>query len=311
MACSHVKEKPSPDFAISQPGTIFSSPQCSKEKKSTLMIHGGAGYQANETQKRIIKDILAQGHQMLRAGYSSLDVVQYAVEQMENSGHFNAGRAGTRTAIKTVELDAAIMDGKDLSAGAVASVKDVKNPIRLARAVKEKTRHVLIVGEGASEFADQLKYEKVTPTYFVSDFEIEKKNFHYGTVGAIAMDRCKNFAAATSTGGLYGKMPGRVGDSPLIGSGTYANNKTGAISCTGSGEKFIRANVASRISNILQYTKRNLKSALQESLEMVEQMQGDGGVIAISLKGEPEWATTPKTPLVAGFVQEDGLIQVR
>ncbi len=315
-ACAHkppATVKTLPDYQVTLPEASAEAlaALCKKQNKSTFLLHGGVGYKANSIQKRIMNDVLIKAHQMLTQGRTSLDVVQYAVEQLEDSGHFNAGRAGTRTALGTVELDSSIMSGIDLSAGAVASVRDVKNPVRLARMVKEKTRHVLLVGEGASAFAQSQGLEKVTPDYFLSDIETERRTWHHGTVGAVAWDRCANLAAATSTGGLFGKMPGRVGDSPIIGAGTYANNATVAVSATGEGEKFIRANVASRISNILQYTKRDLPSAAKESLGMVELMKGDGGLIAVTAKGVPHIATTTGAPMVAGFVREDGQVKLQ
>jgi L-asparaginase / beta-aspartyl-peptidase len=285
--------------------------KCDASPKFTLVVHAGVGYKADEQQTLVLQRILTDGHKLLQEGHAAIDVVQYVVEAMEDSGQFNAGRKGTRTSVHTVELDASIMDGTDLKAGAVASVKDVKNPIRLARAVKDRTRHVLLVGNGASMLADELKMEKVTPDYFLSQVAPPTRDIHHGTVGAVAMDRCGHLSAGTSTGGLFGKHPGRVGDSPLIGAGTYANNKTVAVSCTGEGEKFIRAGVASRISNILQYTKRDLKSAVDESLKLVETLEGSGGLIAINSKGEPLWAATGTEPLPSGMVREDGKLQVR
>ncbi|MEK7356791.1 MAG: isoaspartyl peptidase/L-asparaginase, partial [Bdellovibrionota bacterium] len=251
---------------------------------AAVQIHGGMGYIGNEAQRRLLVKLAAEGRDFLIAGHSSVDVVQYVVEGLEDSGIFNAGRGGTRTSSNTVELDASIMDGRDLEAGAVASVKDVKNPIRLARAVKDRTKHLLMVAEGASRLADQFGFEKVPSGYYTSHVDVgtmTDEKPHYGTVGAVAKDRCGNLAAATSTGGLFGKLPGRVGDSPIIGAGTYANDKTCAVSATGEGEKFIRAGVAGRISNILQYTKRDLKSAVGESLKMVETLEGSGALIAI------------------------------
>lgn len=290
-------------FSLAQAADVA----CQASKKFTLVVHGGVGYTANEQQAKVIRQILTEGQLQLSKGASALDVVQKAAEAFEDSGIFNAGRGGTRTSLKTVELDASIMDGKTLAAGAVASLKDVKNPIRLARAVKEKTKHVLMVGEGASALATQLGLEKVEPSYFTSQIQAEKKSYH-GTVGAVALDRCGNLAAATSTGGLFGKLPGRVGDSPILGAGTYANNKTVAVSGTGEGEKFIRAGVASRISNILQYTNRSLKSAVEETLKLVKDLDGGGGIITLSPKGEVVWLTTDHAPMPRGSVSEDGII---
>lgn len=257
------------------------------QKKFALVLHGGVGYNASEKQREIMKAILTRAHEQLKGGAIAQDVVQFAVEQMEDSGVFNAGKGGTRTNKGTVELDASIMDGKTMEAGAVGSVKDVKNPIRLARMVKDKTKHVMIVGDGASAKAKEFGLEMVTPDYFSApNKSLIKVTKHFGTVGAVALDRCGDLAAATSTGGLYGKAPGRLGDSPVIGAGTYANNKTVAVSCTGEGEKFIRANAGARISMILEYTDRTLPSAIEETLVLVKDLGGSGGIITVDKNGE-------------------------
>ncbi len=288
----------------------FSSFADCGQKKYALAIHGGVGYNANEKQKMVMVEILKKAHEQLKGGASAQDVVQSAVETMEDSGHFNAGKGGTRTSKGTVELDASIMDGKTLAAGAVGSVKDVKNPIRLARMVKDKTKHVFMVGEGASAKAKEFGLDMVSTDYFVSSapMMMTKEKFHYGTVGAVALDRCGDLAAATSTGGLFGKAPGRLGDSPVIGAGTYANNKTVAVSCTGEGEKFIRASAGVRISSILQYTDRSLKSAVEETLSLVKELGGDGGIITVSKTGQVVTSTNDNMPMPRGFVRENGVV---
>ncbi len=286
----------------------FSSIADCGQKKFALVMHGGVGYNANEKQKETMVSILKKGHDLLKAGATAQDVVQNAIEQMEDSGFFNAGKGGTRTSAHTVELDASIMDGKTLNAGAVGSVKDVKNPIRLARMVKDKTKHVFIVGEGASAKAKEFGLDMVSSDYFVSSVPMTKEKFHYGTVGAVALDRCGDLAAATSTGGLFGKAPGRLGDSPVIGAGTYANNKTVAVSCTGEGEKFIRATAGSRISAILQYTKRSLSSAIEETLSLVKELGGDGGIISVDKNGQIVTSTNDKMPMPRGYVRENGVV---
>lgn len=278
------------------------------QKKYALVIHGGVGYNANEKQKTVMVEILKKAHTQLKGGALALDVVQAAVEAMEDSGQFNAGKGGTRTNKGTVELDASIMDGKTLAAGAVGSVKDVKNPIRLARAVKDKTKHVFMVGEGASAKAKEFGLEMVSSDYFVSSAPMTKDKFHYGTVGAVALDRCGDLASATSTGGLFGKAPGRLGDSPVIGAGTYANNKTVAVSCTGEGEKFIRASAGVRISSILQYTDRSLDSAVDETLSLVKELGGDGGIITVSKTGQVVTSTNDNMPMPRGYVRENGVV---
>jgi beta-aspartyl-peptidase (threonine type) len=275
-------------------------------KKFVLLIHGGVGYNASEKQKEIMVNILKKGHEALKAGKAAQDVVEEALVTYEDSGLFNTGKGGVRTSAGTVELDASIMDGKTMAAGAVGSLKNVKNPIRLARLVKDKTKNVFLVGEGASAKAKEFGLELVSSDYFVSS--MTKDKVHYGTVGAVALDRCGDLAAATSTGGLLGKTPGRLGDSPVIGAGTYANNKTVAVSCTGEGEKFIRASAAVRISNILQYTKRSLKSAVEETLALVKELGGDGGIITLDKNGQIVTSTNDKMPMPRGFVREDGKI---
>jgi beta-aspartyl-peptidase (threonine type) len=290
------------------------SRNCKASNKFTLVIHGGVGYEPSTQQTEVISRILKEGHDLLKSGARGLDVVQHVVEVMEDSGIFNTGRGGTRTSANTVELDASLMDGRDLSAGAVASLKDVKNPIRLARAVKEQTKHVFMVGPGASQFARQSGFEMVGPEYFTSEpYKVsvtneKPKDFHYGTVGAATLDRCGDLAAATSTGGLYGKMPGRVGDSPVIGAGMYANNNTVALSATGEGEKFIRANVGVRVSSIMEYTRRPLKSAVNEALGMVQKMNGTGGIIAVDRKGHVVWNTINHEPMPRGYVNQTGKV---
>lgn len=287
---------------------------CSVQDHFTLVVHGGVGYEPNSFQAEVVTKILQEGHELLQSGAAGLDVVQYVVEVMEDSGHFNAGKAGTRTNQNTVELDASIMDGKTLGAGAVASLKDIKNPIRLARAVKEQSKHVFMVAEGASRFGREQGLETVKADYFVSpEYKVAQaakrpSDFHYGTVGAVALDRCGNLASATSTGGLWGKRPGRVGDSPVIGAGTYANNLTCALSATGEGEKFIRANVGVRVSSIMEYTKRDLKSAVAESLGLVQKMDGTGGIISVDKKGDVVWKTIKNEPMPRGFIKQDGKI---
>ncbi len=287
----------------------FSSLADCGQKKFALAIHGGVGYNANEKQKAVMVEILKKAHEQLKGGAAAQDVVQSAVETMEDSGHFNAGKGGTRTSKGTVELDASIMDGKTLAAGAVGSVKDVKNPIRLARMVKDKTKHVFMVGEGASAKAKEFGLDMVSTDYFVSSAPMKtNEKLHYGTVGAVALDRCGDLAAATSTGGLFGKAPGRLGDSPVIGAGTYANNKTVAVSCTGEGEKFIRASAGVRISSILQYTDRSLKSAVEETLSLVKELGGDGGIITVSKTGQVVTSTNDNMPMPRGFVRENGVV---
>lgn len=314
ISCSHADKNEGRTVASASVSPLTAKRDCSASPKFTLVIHGGVGYEPSPEQAGVITKILQDGHDLLKAGARGIDVVQHVVEVMEDSGIFNTGRGGTRTNANTVELDASIMDGSDLSAGAVASLKDVKNPIRLARHVKDNSKHVFMVGPGASAFARDSGFEMVDPDYFTAEpykvsLNNEKpKDFHYGTVGAASLDRCGNLAAATSTGGLYGKKPGRVGDSPVIGAGMYANNKTVALSATGEGEKFIRANVGVRVSSIMEYAKRPLKPAVSEALALVEKMQGTGGIIAVDKNGLVEWNTVKHEPMPRGYINQNGKI---
>ncbi|MDP3829772.1 MAG: isoaspartyl peptidase/L-asparaginase, partial [Ignavibacteriaceae bacterium] len=238
------------------------------DKKYVLVIHGGAGAVSRDIPESLkqeyidgLNQALLIGKSILTNGGSALDAVEKVVNYLEDHPSFNAGKGSVLTSDGTVEMDAAIMSGIDLSAGAVAGIKNVKNPISLARLVAEKTPHVLLIGEGAEKFADEMKVQKVDSTYFFIRAqnerwkELKKKisEDKKGTVGAVALDINGNLAAATSTGGMMMKRPGRVGDVPIIGAGTYANNKTCAVSATGWGEKFIKNNVAVSISKLMEY----------------------------------------------------------
>ena len=280
-----------------------------------LVIHGGAGTidpgkmtPERETEYRAgLERSLQAGAEILRRGGASLDAVEAAVRVMEDDPHFNAGRGAVFTSAGTHELDASIMDGKTLKAGAVASLKHIKNPISLARLVMEKSPHVMLDGAGAEAFAKANGIEMVDEKYFFTQErwdslqklkEAEKhggsggKKFlisdadRHGTVGAVAVDQNGNLAAATSTGGNTNKWPGRVGDSPIIGAGTYANNATCAISATGDGEYFIRAVAAHDISALMEYRGMKLEEAAKATLDKVERLGGKGGLIAIDGKGE-------------------------
>lgn len=280
------------------------------EKKSMygIAIHGGAGTLSKaqmtpemEAKYRAgLQQALDAGYQVLEQGGSSLDAVNTAVRLLEDDEMFNAGKGSVFTRDGTVELDAALMDGATLKAGSVAGVKHVRNPIDLARRVMEQSKHVMLIGEGAEEFALEQGLPFVPNNYFHTERrrqQLEKAlrgdkqasvdDIHYfGTVGAVARDRNGNLAAATSTGGLTGKHPGRVGDSPIIGAGTYANNRTCAVSGTGQGEFFIRLGVARDIHALMDYRGMSLDEAVDEVVQhKLKEMQAEGGVIAIDTKG--------------------------
>jgi beta-aspartyl-peptidase (threonine type) len=272
-----------------------------------IAIHGGAGAMPraalnSEREARYrsgLATALDAGFAVLERGGASLDAVATAVRILEDDPLFNAGRGAALTRNGAAELDAAIMDGRQLRAGAVASVRHVKNPIELARRVMEKSRHVLLVGPGAEEFALEEHFTLVPNHYFrtaerVAQLEAEQRGERVseimpaaqGTVGAVALDAAGNLAAATSTGGMTNKRPGRVGDSPIIGAGTYAKNGVCAVSATGHGEYFIRAVAAHHVCAAVQFRRLTLAQAVHEVLhDILAEMGGDGGLIAVGADG--------------------------
>ncbi len=277
----------------------------------TIAIHGGAGtiLKSEMTSKQeadyqdALNEALTAGYEILDKGGSSLDAVELAVICLENCPLFNAGKGSVFTNQGTHEMDASIMNGVDQSAGAVAMLHAVKNPINLARLVMEKTSHVLLAGQGAMDFANQMKVEMKNDDYFFNEYRYQQwlsvkespdmildhtssKNKKLGTVGAVALDQFGNMAAATSTGGMTNKKFGRIGDTPIIGSGTYANNKTCAISCTGSGEYFIRCNAAFHVHSLMKYANFNLTDACNEVVHnILIELGGNGGLIGIDYQG--------------------------
>ena len=262
-----------------------------------IAIHGGAGTirKADMTAARAasyrrgLEEALLSGYEILRKGGSSLDAVTAAVVAMEDSPLFNAGRGAVYNADRRHELDAAIMDGKSLRAGAVTCVERIRNPVLAARAVMEHTQHVLLAAKGAERFARQMKLKMVPSSYFHTPERLAalkaKLKGHHGTVGAVALDRDGNLAAATSTGGTTGKLPGRIGDSPLVGAGTYADNRACAVSGTGLGEAFIRALVAYDVAARIRYRRESLATAARAALASVARLGGDGGLVAVDRHG--------------------------
>lgn len=277
----------------------------------SIAIHGGAGTlvkglmtQALETNyKNTLQAALNAGSKVLEEIGTSLDAVEVAVKILEDSPLFNAGKGAVFTHTGIHEMDAAIMDGKTLEAGAVSLITGIKNPISLSRDIMEKSDHVFLAGNGAMQFASKQGYDVMGADYFYdamryqqwqhikdSDtFELDhsvKKDGKFGTVGAVALDMHGNIAAATSTGGMTNKKWGRVGDSPMIGAGTYANNNTCAVSCTGSGEFFIRGVVAYDVSCLMEYKGLSLHEAATEVIQnRMLKMGGDGGLIAVDASG--------------------------
>ncbi|HEU4453614.1 MAG TPA: isoaspartyl peptidase/L-asparaginase, partial [Longimicrobium sp.] len=328
----------------SPPGTAAVSAPA-QEPRWGLVIHGGAGTIRREdlTPERqaeyeaALREALMAGHRVLAGGGASMDAVEAAINVMVDNPLFNAGRGAVLTADGRAELDAAVMDGATLAAGAVAGLHHVKNPIDLARAVMEKSPHVMMIGEGAESFAREQGITMVDPSYFVTDarrrswermrqqdslradsvrrarggamYSVPDER-KYGTVGAVALDRRGNLAAGTSTGGMMMKRWGRVGDVPIIGAGTYANNRSCAVSATGHGEFFIRNTVAHSICALMEYGGMPLQAAADSIVmrQLVKQ-GGDGGIIAMDRQGN--WTLTFNSAgMYRGRVGADGRPQV-
>lgn len=303
----------------------------SDDVRYALAVHGGAGVvlrsqMTAELERAYLEGLqnaLAAGRRVLSGGGGSMDAVVAAVSVLEDDPLFNAGRGAAFTAVGSNELDAAVMDGATLRAGAVTLVTTVKNPVQLARLVMEKTRHVLLAGHGAEALAREHGLATVEPSYFFTERrwqalqrvkaagqaleeaaigEAEK----HGTVGAVALDREGNLAAATSTGGYTNKLGGRVGDSPLIGAGTYANNATAAVSCTGEGEYFIRTLAAHSVSASMELAGWSVRRAADHVIHVrLAQLGGSGGLIALDREGNI--AMPFSTPgMYRGYVSSDG-----
>ncbi|MAZ72938.1 MAG: beta-aspartyl-peptidase [Flavobacteriaceae bacterium] len=304
-------------------------------KTFSIAIHGGAGTllkgqmttQKEAAYRSALQGALDVGYSILANQGNSIDAVEAAVKVLEDSPLFNAGKGSVFTAEGTHEMDAAIMEGKDLKAGAVSLITGIKNPVSLARDVLEKSEHVFLAGDGAMRFARDNNYEVVPKAYFYdalrhqqwqdlkgsNAFQLDhsvKKDSKFGTVGAVACDAFGNIAAATSTGGMTNKKWGRVGDSPMIGAGNYANNNTCAVSCTGSGEFFIRGVVAYDVSCLMEYKGLPLAEAASEVIQhRVLKLGGDGGLIAVDAKGN---VTMPFNTegMYRGFKKSNGEDQV-
>lgn len=300
------------------------------KRKYSLMIHGGAGMSRNiEEYAPSLRRILEAGEKMLASDSPSLDVVEQCVSMLEDDPLYNAGRGSVLNSQGEIEMDASIMNGKNLSAGAVAAVRNIKNPVRLARMVMEKSQHVMLTAEGAMEFARgnniltmpdeyfltedrRLQWEKaVAENTIALDHSLSQdKNKKLGTVGAVAMDTFGNLAAATSTGGLVNKKYGRVGDTPIIGAGVYSDNETCAVSATGIGEHFIRTVLAKTISEIVRHQNVNASEAAKMGIEyLVRKVNGLGGVIVIDKDGRCGSAFSTPT-MIHGTVCEGGEIKL-
>lgn len=284
---------------------LFASPFFSAAQSApiAIAIHGGAGFidstkltpELRARYQAKLTEAVMRGYSVLKAGGSSLAAVEAAILILEDSPLFNAGRGAVVNAEGFCELDASIMDGRTRAAGAVAGVSTVKNPISLARLVKDSSSHVLLIGMGAEAFAKQMGASLVDRAYFLDKSEVGKKSgqlleqLHdskFGTVGAVALDAQGNLAAGTSTGGMRNKKFGRVGDVPIIGAGTYAHNASAAISCTGHGEFFIRTVAAYEVAALMKYKGLSLKAATEEVIfTQLQPIGGSGGLIALDAQG--------------------------
>ena len=282
--------------------------------KIAIVVHGGAGPDSEfiqnniEQYKKGLEEALNSGYRVLEDGGSALDAVEAAINSLEDNPLFNSGRGSALNEKAEIEMDASIMNGKDLNSGAVAIVKNVKNPVTLARAIMEKTKHIYIGNAGALEFAQEIGLKIMPEAYFITDhafqqyskslkkeeskngleeagrYQAERKS--HGTVGAVALDKAGNIAAATSSGGTENKAAGRIGDSSMVGVGSYANNKTCAVSGTGDGEYLIKNVIAFHLSSLIQYKGLPLKEACHYLIhEELKEEKGDMGLIAIDTKG--------------------------
>lgn len=324
--------------------SLFASSMFFGQKKYVMVIHGGAGTITKEMMtpekekayKEKLTEALKAGYTQIKAGKTSVEAVQASIIIMEDSPLFNAGKGAVFTADGKNEMDASIMDGKTMKAGAVAGVHTIKNPIKAAIAVMNNSEHVMLSGAGAEEFAKLQKLEIVDPKYFWTKdrweglqkakqkeaeklqkktslnstkypdyFEIDQK---FGTVGAVALDVNGNIAAGTSTGGMTNKKWNRIGDSPIIGAGTYANSQVG-ISGTGWGEYFIRSTAARTVAAKMEYQNKDIKSATDETVQIIENLGGDGGLIALDQDGNASLSFNT-AGMYRGTVTDKGEIEV-
>ncbi len=296
------------DVVVQKPKTSFA-----------IVLHGGAGSikksYFTDAQEKAYRDKLSEaldaGYAVLQNNGSALEAVQKTINVMENAPLFNAGKGAVLNNLGKVEMDASIMDGKTLNCGAVAGVSHIKHPINAARVVMDSSRHVFLYGDGAEVFAREKGVQLMDAQYFITPKRQEQlkrlqakeagkkiaykmaidkmKDHKYGTVGCVALDKNGNIAAGTSTGGLMNKKYGRIGDSPIVGAGTYANNQTCGISCTGTGEYFIRTLASHSVSDLMQYKNKNLLEAIKTTIGKIQKLGGDGGMIGLDNKGNIAW----------------------
>ncbi|MBN9296804.1 MAG: isoaspartyl peptidase/L-asparaginase [Filimonas sp.] len=318
-----------------------------QNKKYVLVIHGGAGtiLKKNMTPEKeaaytaALTEAMKAGYNVIQSGGSSLDAVEAAIHVLEDCPLFNAGKGAVFTHDGRNELDAAIMNGKTLEAGAVAGVTTIKNPISAARAVMEKSQHVMMVGKGAEKFAKEVGITIVDTSYFwtkerwdglqkalkedsakavldhndkkaVNKLGSQNPDYKFGTVGCVALDKAGNLAAGTSTGGMTNKKYGRVGDSPIIGAGTYCDNNTAGISGTGWGEFYIRTVAGKTISDLMEYKGLSVEKAAQTVMDKIGKLGGDGGLIALDRNGNIAMPFNTEG-MYRGAVTADGKIEVK
>lgn len=303
------------------------------------MVHGGAGAWDNVKDQKTavrylesLRRILEHGRDVMQLGGSALQAVEACASLLEDDPLFNAGCGSVLNENGRVEMDAAIMDGRDLSAGAVAAIENIANPVQLARLVMSKSEHVMLIGEGAMRFADHCGMSRTPENYFYTAERIEQlkraqlkhkimldhddsgedsEDQQYGTIGAIARDPQGNLAAATSTGGMVNKRMGRVGDSPLIGAGVFADNETCAVSATGYGEDVMRTVISKTISDFIDLKGMNAEQATQAGIEyLTRKIKGRGGVIVIDKDGNCSSGFTTKK-MIHGWIEHGGEAKVR
>lgn len=303
--------------------------QSGPASETAMIIHGGAGGMTPETMSddrqaayhSALEAALENGNDVLQNGGSALDAVEAAITTMENDTLFNSARGAVLTSEGTVELDASIMDGKTRNAGALTGVKTVKHPIRLARTIMTESKHVMMAQNGAETFAEEHNLEQVENDYFIIDSRRTSSGDaapttgaetpdKFGTVGAVALDRDGNLAAGTSTGGISNKRFGRVGDSPIIGAGTYASNESVAVSATGQGEFYIRSVAAHNIASRVRFGDASLQDAAAAAVQEAEELGGTGGVIVLDPNGDMAMPFSTQG-MYRAYVKGDGEITTR
>jgi beta-aspartyl-peptidase (threonine type) len=294
-------------------------------KKFAIAVHGGAGQDSQyirdnrDNYAEGLRNAVQYGHELLSKGIPAIDAVQEAVKMLEDNQLFNAGKGSALNREGDVEMDAAIMDGRTLKAGAVSMIRGVKNPIELARAVMNYTQHVYIAGEGALKIAKIKNLEMRPPEYFITDHQrnelleaevAEPGKKYYGTVGAVALDMEGNLASATSTGGIVNSLHGRVGDSCIIGAGCYANNDICAVSCTGDGELIMTSVIAHKVAMLIELKGMSIQDACNHVLLNIDKpFPGDAGIISVDASGNLGIAYTSQR-MHRAWIGPDGIMTV-